>query len=129
MSQLPDTLMFRFTLKSDSVNNGKEGWLIDNFIAHMTFLHTVKEVNQTDYLNVYPNPTSGIITIAAEKLMEFHIIEHMELLNSQGRVVEQWNNLPTKFWFDASKYGNGLYFLKVKTNIQSETLPIIVTKH
>ena len=98
-------------------------------IAHITFIHTVKEVNQTAYLNVYPNPTNGIINIAAEKLTEFHIIEHMELINSQGRVVEQWNNLPTKFWFDTNKYADGQYMLKVKTNIQSETLPIVITKH
>ena len=97
MSMFPDSIVFRFSLESDSVDNEKEGWLIDNYIAHITFLHTVKEVNQTDYLNVYPNPTSGIITIAAEKLMEFCIIEYMELLNSRGRVVEQWNNLLTKF--------------------------------
>ena len=103
--------------------------MIDNMLAHITFIHTVKNVNQTDYLNVYPNPANNIIHIEAEKLMEFHIIEHMELINSQGGVVEQWNNLPTKFWFDTSKYGDGLYFLKVKTNIQSETIPIIVSKH
>lgn len=127
--QVNDTVLFRFTLLTDSVDNNKEGWMIDNMLAHITFIHTVKEVNQTDYLNVYPNPTTGIVNIAAEKLMEFHIIEHMELINSQGRVVEKWNNLPTKFWFDASKYGDGLYFLIVKTNIQSVTLPIIVSKH
>ena len=65
----------------------------------------------------------------AQKLMEFHIIEHMELINSLGRVVEQWNNLPTKFWFDTNKYSDGVYMLKVKTNIQSETLPIVIIKH
>lgn len=130
LSMFPDTIIFRFSFKSDSVDNAKEGWLIDNFMAHMTFIHIlVKEIDKTDYLNVYPNPTNGIINIAAEKMMEFHIIEHMELINSQGRVVEQWNNLPTKFWFDTNKYADGLYMLKVKTNFQSETLPIVITKH
>lgn len=129
VTQFQDTMMFRFTLKSDSVNNNKEGWMIDNFMSHITFIHTLKEVTKTDYLNVYPNPTNNIIHIEAEKLTEFHIIEHMELVDSQGKIVERWTNLPTKFWFDVSKYGEGLYFLRVKTNIQSETLPIIVRKH
>ncbi|CAN5421743.1 hypothetical protein BH11BAC2_BH11BAC2_22250 [soil metagenome] len=124
-----DTLLFRFSLVTDSINNNKEGWVIDNMLAHITFIHTVKEINQTDYLNVYPNPTNGILNIAGEKLTEFHIIEHMELINSEGRIVEQWNNLPTKFWFDTKKYEEGMYLLKVKTNLKTETLPIVITKH
>ena len=124
-----DTVLFRFTLLSDSVNNNKEGWMIDNMIAHITFIHTVKDINQTDYLNIYPNPTNGVVNIAAEKMMGFHIIEHMELINSQGMVVEQWKNLPTKFWFETGKYAAGLYMLRVKTNLQTETLPIVITKH
>ena len=33
-----------------------------------------------------------------------------------------------KSWFDTNKYADGLYMLKVKTNIQSESLPIVITK-
>ena len=128
MSQFPDTLMFRFTLKSDSVDNAKEGWLIDNFIAHLTVIHILDDVEKKEYLTVYPNPSTGIIYIETRKLMDFHIIESMELVNAQGRVVERWTNIPTRFWFDSGKYDDGLYYLKVKTNIQSETVPIIVTK-
>ncbi|HKR05857.1 MAG TPA: T9SS type A sorting domain-containing protein [Bacteroidia bacterium] len=124
----PDTIRFRFNLKSDSVDNNKEGWMIDNMMAHVTMIHTVKDVNQTSYLNVYPNPANNIIHIEAEKLMEFHIIEHMELVNPQGKAVEQWKNIPTKFWFDAGKYEDGIYLLKIKTNIRSETVPVIVRK-
>lgn len=128
MSFNPDTLHFRFTLKSDSIDNNKEGWMIDNMLAHHTMIHTVKDVNQTSYLNVYPNPANNIIHIEAEKLMEFHIIEHMELINPQGKVVEQWKNIPTRFWFDTGKYEDGIYLLKIKTNIRSETIPVIVRK-
>lgn len=128
VSQFPDTLMFRYTLQSDSVDNGKEGWMIDNFISHITIIHTIKTARQTDYLNVYPNPANGIVHIEAEKMMDFHIIEHMELISAQGKVVEEWNNLPTKFWFDTGKYEDGSYFLKVRTNIKTEVLPVIICK-
>ncbi len=128
MSQFPDTLMFRYTLISDSVDNGKEGWLIDNFMAHITFIHTVKEVEQENYLNVYPNPANDIVYIQAQKIMEFHIIEMMELVDPIGRVVDIWKNIPTKFWFDTNKYPGGQYYLKVKTNIKSETISLVITK-
>jgi len=127
--QWNDTLLFRFTLLSDSVNNNKEGWLIDNMLSHITIVHTIKETEQDKYLNVYPNPANNIVHIQAEKIMDFHIIEQMELVDPLGRVVEKWTNIPTKFWFDASKYNDGLYFLKVKTNLKSENIPLVISKH
>jgi hypothetical protein len=128
MSQFPDTVKFRYSLLTDSVNSANEGWMIDNMLSHLTIVHTVGTVVQENYLNVYPNPTSDIVHIEARKIVGYHIIEHMELVDAQGRIVEQWNNIPTKFWFDAGKYGAGNYVLNIKTNVQSESFPIIVTK-
>lgn len=124
-----DYVLFRFTLLSDSVNNNKEGWMIDNMYSHVTFIHTVKEIEQENYLNVYPNPANDIVHIQAQKIMDYHIIETMELLDPLGRVVDKWANIPTKFWFYTNKYNEGLYFLRIKTNLKSETLPIVISKH
>jgi Secretion system C-terminal sorting domain len=129
VSTFPDTILFRFTFKSDSINTGKDGWMIDNMMAHITIIHTAKSTVQTDYINVYPNPSGNIVHIEAEKLEDFHIIEHMELINSQGKVVQHWQNLPTKFWFDVSNFADGNYTLKVKTNVNSATIPIVVCKN
>jgi hypothetical protein len=124
-----DTLQFRFTMLSDSVNNNKEGWIIDNMFAYITMIHTVKETEQEKYLNIFPNPANNIVNIEAQKIMDFHIIEVMELVDPLGRVVDRWTNIPTKFWFDTNKYNDGLYFLKIKTNLKSETFPLIINKH
>jgi len=129
MSLFPDTLHFRFTLKSDGIQNEKEGWLIDNMMANMTMIHTVKNVKLTSYLTAYPNPTTGILHIEAEKRTDFHIIEQMDLINSDGQTVKQWKNLPTKFWFDTGPFAEGKYLLKVKTNIRTETLPVIICRN
>jgi len=130
MYNFPDTLQFRFTFKSDSIDNNKEGWMIDNMIAHITFIHTVKSnPSPENYLHVYPSPTDGIVHVEVEKLMEYHIIEDMELINMYGIVKQRWEHLPTKFWFDASKYDDGIYMLKVKTNIQSATSLVVLNKH
>jgi hypothetical protein len=124
-----DTALFRFTLLSDSVENSKEGWLIDNMLAHITIIHTVNEVEQEHYVNVYPNPANNIVHIQTQKIMEYHIIEQMELVDMLGRIVDKWTNIPTKFWFDTNKYNEGMYYLKVKTNIKSETRPLAICKH
>lgn len=124
-----DTLLFRFTILSDSINNNKEGWIIDNMLGHITMIHTIKETEQENYLNVFPNPANNIVNIQAQKIMDFHIVEVMELIDPLGRVVDRWTNIPTKFWFDTNKYNNGLYFLKIKTNLKSETFPLVINKN
>ena len=58
--------------------------MIDNMLSHITFIHTIKETEQDRYLNVYPNPASGIVHIQAEKIMDYHIIELMELVDPLG---------------------------------------------
>ena len=121
-----DSLMFRYTLKTDLINNNKEGWIIDNFIAHNTFIHTVNEIKQEVYMTANPNPTTGIIDISTKKIDEFHIIEKIELVNIKGDIVQQWGVSPTKFNIDISNHPNGIYFLKVKTNKRSEKFKIIL---
>lgn len=126
--QSMDTLLFRFSIIADSNNNYKEGWLIDNMLAHTTWVHTIKEIPQDTYLRIYPNPSNNIVHIEIEKLSQYHIIEHMELVDALGKVVDQWNNIPTKFWFETNQYPNGQYVLKVKTNIKTVTQSLIISK-
>ena len=125
-----DHVFFRFTLKSGSAPGNMEGWLIDNMMAHLTFIHVaVQEPKAGEvYLNVYPNPSDNRVHVETQKIMEFHIIEKMELVDQVGRVIDNWENIPTKFWFDVSKYKAGLYSLRVKTNLRSETLPLTISK-
>ena len=123
-----DSVLIRFSFVSDSIDNNKEGWIIDNMFAHVDVIHPVKEVNKKDYLNVYPNPAKDIVNIEIQKIQEFHIIENMELRDLNGKLVKQWKNCPTKFWFDVSKYPDGIYYLKIKTNIKSETIPLLIKK-
>jgi len=73
---------------------------MDNLSYHITILHTVSEVEQKEYLKVYPNPTRGRVNIQAKKNNEFHIIEKMELINANGQVVQEFGVSPTKFYID-----------------------------
>lgn len=123
-----DSIIVRYTFTSDSVDNNKEGWLIDNMLLHITMIHTIKESELNNYLNVYPNPASNIVHVQAQKISDYHIIESMELVDPSGRVVDKWANIPTKFWFDTKKYNDGMYFLKIKTNFKSETIPLVISK-
>jgi hypothetical protein len=123
-----DTVAVRFTLLSDGVDSMKEGWLIDNMLAHITYQHTVADKKQLHYLNVYPTKTTGIVHIEAEKKQEFHIIEKLIVRDAAGRVLQSYSNLPTKYWVDLSDKPDGTYYLEIQTNFKKQTFPIIVNK-
>jgi len=121
-----DSIMVRFTFVSDSLNNNREGWMIDNMLVHRTIVHTINEVDSEKYFNIYPNPADEIIHIETRKTQDFHIIEQMVLVNSLGQIVDEWKYIPIKFFINTKKYTNGMYYLKIKTNVKSETIPIII---
>lgn len=125
---LSDSVIFRFTFKSDTLNETKEGWMIDDMRVSTTITHTVKKMEMGEYMRIYPNATTGIVNIEAEKLQEFHIIENMLLINSAGRVVASYGVNPTKTYIDISNQPDGQYYLKIKTNIKSVTLPVVLKK-
>ena len=127
LSITTDTVKFRFKIETDSIDNSSEGWMIDNMNSHLTIFHTAKGEQDRPYLTVYPNPTSSIVYIETRHLNQFHIIEKMELIDLSGKAVKTWSNIPTKYWVDVSDVPNGSYILKVQTNIQTNSVPLIIS--
>ncbi len=121
-----DTLLVRFTLKSDSIEHNREGWIIDNMLVHVTFAHTINEEDREQYMTVSPNPTTGRVNISTKKIEEYHVIEKMELVNMEGKVVQQWGLSPTKYFIEIDHHPDGIYFLYVKTNKGQEKFKIIL---
>lgn len=127
-SSLNNEVLFRFTSVSDSTGGGQiyDGWMIDNIVSQETWIHTLNEVKPDGYMTVFPNPASERINIVTEKKNEFHIIEELTLYASNGEVVKQYHNVPTKFFIDVSDVPEGNYQLKVRTNFQEEEFSVIV---
>lgn len=123
-----DTLRVRHTIISDSIDNNNEGWMLDNLVVHNTLIHTNSEVRQDNYIIAAPNPTTGRVHITTRKSQGFHIIEKMELSDAAGKLLRQWENIPTKFFVDLDEFPNGVYFLNIKTNKDSETVKLVLQK-
>jgi hypothetical protein len=124
-----DSVAFRFTLRSDSVDNQKEGWMIDNMRMHFTYLHTAaKSPEQLTTMKVYPTSTTGIIHIEGPKIPEYHIIQSMQLISADGKLVKEYGLSPVKFYVDISDQPDGIYYLKVNTNKKSETFPVLLKR-
>ncbi|MFD1550618.1 T9SS type A sorting domain-containing protein [Putridiphycobacter roseus] len=125
---MQDSIILRHVFKSDSIASQNDGWMIDNMLQHQTFFHTIGETPQETYLEVFPNPTSNRVNISVKKTNTFHIIEELTVLDAAGRVLEKHVEVPTKFFVDLADYPAGIYYIKVKTNLQTETKKIIVTR-
>lgn len=121
-----DTLSFRFTLASGPGGKERDGWMIDNMQASVTFTHTINELKPEEYFSVYPNPVSDRLHLEAIKVDQYHIIEHMFLYDASGRVVEEWSQIPTHFFIDVQKYPSGSYNLIVRTNLRTVTVPVVI---
>lgn len=121
-----DSLMIRHTFISDSVAESMDGWMMDNFEVVLTIRHTIAEGPQREFIKVFPVPASDRINIQGKKLEQYFIIEEMDLTDPKGQVIQSWKNIPTKFFIDSRFYPNGLYYLRVKTNLNEQVTPVII---
>lgn len=58
----PDSTLFKFTFYSDSLENNREGWLIDNFVIE-DYPISIRENKKIDQINITPNPAQETIRI------------------------------------------------------------------
>ena len=90
-------------------------WIDDITFPAQTIILDI-ESHSESCVCIYPNPTNGIINIDAEGL------ENVTVLNTLGQTI--YSSSETQI--DLSKYGKGLYFVRIQTNKGIETEKIIV---
>ncbi len=72
----------------------------------------INEVNSYNHINIYPNPSSGIVTISSSL-----VIKNIDVFDVTGKLVfnQQNNNKQTKSELDLSQLSNGIYFIHALT--------------
>jgi hypothetical protein len=102
-----DTILFRFNFISDSIDNNKEGWIIDDFkIQYAEFMGGVEDKNLKKTYSICPNPNDGSFTI---QLNESAVFQELKLLDELGRTVKVLNPKSKNLQLNLPK---GLYFLE-----------------
>ena len=124
-----DSMLIRFTLITDSIDSNKEGWLIDNMMAHPTWIHTAtKMLKEIDHISVYPTITSGAVTISTKKQYKLKEIQRMELFDAGGKMLQEYSDHSLNQTIDLSGYADGIYILKIKSNLGSDTHKLVLKK-
>jgi hypothetical protein len=123
-------VMFRFTLKTDSISTNREGWMIDNMFLSLTMHHPVNEMKKAESLRVYPTLTNGIIWIEQPENKKSTPLQTIEFISIDGKLLEKFiNSNNVKYTIDISKYEAGMYFLKITTNLRTENHPVMIYKN
>ena len=71
-------------------------------------------------LELFPNPTTGKVTVKAEGM------ERIVVINSLGQTLYQADTLVAEMALDLAPYGKGMYFIMIQTNQGVTTQRIVV---
>ncbi len=112
-----DTVLFylKFVFASDSIDNNKEGWAIDNIGIYYTSKPIVgyDEIQNNESYMLYPNPSNGFINLqTGESLFQSEV--SYKTINARGQVIEEKsinNSQNDLLKIDLDNYKPGIYFL------------------
>ena len=100
--------------------------MVEKLVASFTFQHTLVEGPTKDKFMIFPTTTDGRVHIQAVRTDDFQIIETIDVINTEGRVVLHKEKCPIKFYLDLNDQAGGLYFIRVRTTLYEETRQIIL---
>ncbi len=116
-------IKFRFEMGTDGCN-GVEGWYLDELYVYNCSTLAVEDVNKQNAISVFPNPTSGFVTIQNTKNSD---LKTVEIYNVAGQLIKNFklNSGTNKASLDMSQLLNGTYILKVKSESENNTVKVI----
>lgn len=110
---LEDTLYIRFNFLSDSIDNGKSGWMIRNIVLLWTDVGGSVNEHSLQPLSVFPNPADETISfeLPHELKNEKISVEILDILGNKALVT--YKEVP-RHVLNISLLSPGVYFLLAK---------------
>lgn len=105
--QLADTILFRFTYITDSINTPYDGWMIDDINVE-DWIEGVEEIRNDNLISIYPNPTADHLIIQRTKSRDKQTVQ---ILNYTAQVLFENHNFAGET-IDTRQLDNGVYLLK-----------------
>lgn len=104
-------IIIRFNFISDSVDNGKEGWMIDSLKVIESLIGNTNTIN-SEPISLYPNPSKGIVHLQLKKSMAVNTCRYT-ISDLTGRVLDTKPIIRDQQQLDVSPYGKGIYIITV----------------
>lgn len=94
--------------------------IIPNNVLSFTTIKGLGIAGMADeYLQVYPNPAKNLLTINSSSVYK------VELISATGQIVSAFDLVKGQNSINISDYNTGVYFIKVKTDIDVQIIKII----
>ena len=95
-------------------------------IVPKNYTYSIEKREHRD-IAVYPNPTTGILTINLEESARPSRVFNCEVIDINGRVIKSYKNISSdNLQIDLSNQSKGLYFLKVYNDELVKNVKIIL---
>ncbi|MBK6444498.1 MAG: T9SS type A sorting domain-containing protein [Bacteroidetes bacterium] len=105
--QLGDTVLWRFTFISDSIQTNKDGVMFDNLYFE-DYVESIPEIQNDNLISISPNPTSNELRIYKSNVSDS---QKVQVLNYRGQVLYDNSNFIGDR-IDIRQLPNGIYLLK-----------------
>lgn len=104
--------IIRFVFQSDSIQSGKDGWLIDDILIHAGDYEGIENIySNSFYSNVFPNPVQGHGKISFQN--DNNTITNIHIYNSTGKLIKSNITTTNSFNIQSSEYPKGVYYYKL----------------
>ncbi len=103
-----DTLYYRFTFITDSIQTNQDGWMLDD-IQLTAHTEGIADISSQDEINIYPNPAANMITLWGKTLNGNTDVSVYDIM---GQLCLQ-KTITNKESIDVSSLSKGIYVVKV----------------
>jgi Leucine-rich repeat (LRR) protein len=113
-------------IEVDDVAWSTANWLLIDTTASFSLNCSgagILDINESNTLMIYPNPTNGDFTITGLELGEYYNVSSLSLTDMNGKVVKVLDTKATKFSMASIK--PGVYFLNIISGNKQEVLKIV----
>jgi len=106
-----NSIVFRFTFISDSINTGKDGWMIDNLKYNIDLCEGIHEASKTNTVTVYPVPASTSIGFQSDEVMKNATLIIYDDKGQKVRTIEKING--NQWNLTNQNFNSGIYFYQL----------------
>lgn len=100
-----DSIIYKFTFITDSIQTNKDGWMMDNF-GLFDWWETIEEIDKSLSI-VYPNPATDLLFIKFNNPTKE--LCSIELFNSTGQKIRILDTKEDLIKFNIKDYAKGFY--------------------
>lgn len=118
---ITDTVLYRFSFFSDSIQTNKDGLMFDN-LRFLDYVEGVKQIQNTGLISIYPNPVSDKLEIRKGNQNE---ISTVQILNNYGQIVGEYIDKYNET-IDIQSLTNGIYFLRYSDNEITSIIKFVI---